>query len=136
MASSPGPSLCSYRFHATVASCLMQHVSLCRLKPWLRRIITRGLAIIPAVIVSAIGGNKAAGKLLILSQVILSLGLIFAVVPLVHFTSSRKKMGRFVNGWIISIIGVIVALIIACLNAYLVVISIKNNEFGNAIGGA
>ena len=116
--------------------CLMQHVSLCRLKPWLRRIITRGLAIIPAVIVSAIGGNKAAGKLLILSQVILSLGLIFAVVPLVHFTSSRQKMGRFVNGWIISIIGVIVALIIACLNAYLVVISIKNNEFGNAIGGA
>jgi len=107
-----------------------------RLKPWVRRILTRGLAIIPAVIVSAIGGNKAAGKLLVLSQVILSLGLIFAVIPLVQFTSSQKKMGRFVNGWIISFIGVIVALIIAGLNAYLVVISIKDNEFGNTSGSA
>jgi len=107
-----------------------------RLKPWVRRILTRGLAIIPAVIVSAIGGNKAAGKLLVLSQVILSLGLIFAVIPLVQFTSSQKKMGRFVNGWIIRMIRRPPALIIAGLNAYLVVISIKNNEFGNTSGSA
>lgn len=118
------------------ASSQLPLICVLRLKPWVRRILTRGLAIIPAVIVSAIGGNKAAGKLLVLSQVILSLGLIFAVVPLVHFTSSRKKMGRFVSGWIISIIGVIVALIIAGLNAYLVVISIKDNQFGNTSGGA
>lgn len=73
---------------------------------------------------------------MVLSQVINSLALIFAVVPVLQFTSSRKKMGQFVNGWIITIIGVMLALIIAGLNGYLVVISIKNNEFGSTIGGA
>ena len=69
-------------------------------------------------------------------QVILSLQLTFAVVPMVHFTTSRAKMGRFVNGWIVTIIAVLVALIIAGLNAYLVVESAITNEFGQAIGGA
>jgi len=66
-----------------------------RLRPWLRRLITRLLAIIPAVIVILWRGDSAVGDLLVLSQVILSLQLSFAVVPLVHFTSDRRKMGQF-----------------------------------------
>ena len=69
-----------------------------RLPAWLRRLITRLIAIVPAVIVTAMYGEHGAGTLLILSQVILSLQLSFAVVPLVHFTSERAKMGDFVNG--------------------------------------
>ncbi|KAK9818795.1 hypothetical protein WJX74_001097 [Apatococcus lobatus] len=107
-----------------------------RLKPWLRRAITRGIAIIPAAIVTGIMGNAGAARLLVLSQVILSLQLTFAVVPMVHFTTSRAKMGRFVNGWIVTIIAVLIALIIAGLNAYLVVESAITNEFGQAAGGA
>jgi manganese transport protein len=70
-----------------------------RLRPWLRRLITRLLAIIPAVIVTAIYGESGTARLLIISQVILSLQLSFAVVPLVLFTSDRSKMGEFVNPW-------------------------------------
>ncbi len=66
-----------------------------RLRPWLRRLITRLLAIIPAVIVILWRGDNGVGDLLILSQVVLSLQLSFAVVPLVHFTSDRRKMGQF-----------------------------------------
>src|SRR4029434_11099777 len=68
-----------------------------RLRPWLRRLITRGIAIVPAVIVAIMYGASGTAKLLILSQVILSLQLSFAVIPLVMFTSDRKKMGDFVN---------------------------------------
>src|SRR5258708_5560591 len=64
-----------------------------RMRPWLRRLITRSVAIIPAVIVSALYGEAGASKLLVFSQVILSLQLGFAVIPLVLFTSDRKKMG-------------------------------------------
>ena len=72
-----------------------------RLRPWLRRLITRLIAIVPAVIVTAIYGEHGTARLLVLSQVILSLQLPFAVVPLVVFTSSRRKMGEFVNpAWI------------------------------------
>ena len=72
-----------------------------RLPAWLRRTITRSLAIIPAVIVVAMYGDSGATKLLVLSQVVLSLQLPFAVVPLVRFTSDPDKMGRFANrGWI------------------------------------
>ena len=102
----------------------------------MRRALTRGIAIIPAAIVSGVGGNAGANRLLVLSQDILSLALPFAVVPLVHFTSSRRKMGRFVNGWIIMIIGVLVALIITGLNGYLVIAAILNNEFGSSSGSA
>lgn len=69
-----------------------------RMKPWLRRAITRGLAIIPAVIVTAMYGESGTAKLLIWSQVILSMQLSFAVIPLVAFTCSKTKMGEFVNG--------------------------------------
>ena len=68
-----------------------------RLKPWLRRLITRAIAIIPAVLVIAIAGEGKLTALLILSQVILSFQLPFAVIPLVQFTSERAKMGEFVN---------------------------------------
>src|SRR5207302_3351769 len=66
-----------------------------RLRPWLRRLITRALAIVPAVIVTAYYGESGTAKLLVLSQVVLSLQLSFAVVPLVLFTSDKKKMGEF-----------------------------------------
>jgi Mn2+/Fe2+ NRAMP family transporter len=79
-------------------------------------------------------GDSGAGKLLVLSQVILSLTLSFAVIPLVHFTCSRAKMGNHVNGWVPSIAGCLLALIIAGLNAYLVITSIINNEFGSTVG--
>ncbi len=68
-----------------------------RLRPWLRRLITRGIAIVPAVITAIMYGESGTAKLLVLSQVILSLQLSFAVFPLVMFTSDRAKMGEFVN---------------------------------------
>ncbi|MES2124346.1 MAG: Nramp family divalent metal transporter [Gemmatimonadota bacterium] len=90
-----------------------------RLPPWLRRLITRLIAIVPAVIVTALYGEKGIGALLILSQVILSLQLSFAVIPLVLFTSSRAKMGEFANHPLTVVIAVVVAVVIAGLNAYL-----------------
>ncbi len=92
-----------------------------RLPPWLRRLITRLIAIIPAVIVTAIYGEKGTGTLLILSQVILSLQLSFAVVPLVKFTGERAKMGPFTNGRLLSAVAWIVAIAIGSLNAWLLV---------------
>jgi len=90
-----------------------------RLPAWLRRLITRLIAIIPAVIVTVLYGEKGAGSLLILSQVILSLQLSFAVVPLVYFTSQRSKMGQFVNGKLLAGTAWIVAVAIAGLNGWL-----------------
>src|SRR5712672_3417391 len=72
-----------------------------RLRPWLRRLVTRGIAIVPAVLVIAWYGPQSTTKLLIFSQVVLSLQLAFAVVPLVLFTSDRRKMGEFANpAWV------------------------------------
>jgi manganese transport protein len=90
-----------------------------RLPAWLRRLITRLIAIIPAVIVTALYGEKGAGSLLILSQVILSLQLSFAVVPLVYFTGQRRKMGEFVNGRALAGLAWAVAVVIMGLNAWL-----------------
>jgi manganese transport protein len=92
-----------------------------RLKPWLRRLITRLIAIVPAVIVTALYGEKGTGQLLILSQVVLSLQLSFAVIPLVRFTSDKLKMGRFANPRWLSALSWAVALTIASLNIYLLV---------------
>jgi manganese transport protein len=90
-----------------------------RLRPWLRRLITRLIAIIPAIIVVYLYGERGTGPLLILSQVVLSLQLPFAVVPLVMFTSDRAKMGPFVNpGWMKALAWV-TAVIIAVLNGWL-----------------
>jgi manganese transport protein len=92
-----------------------------RLPAWLRRLITRLIAIIPAVIVTALYGEKGAGSLLILSQVILSLQLSFAVIPLVYFTNQRSKMGRFVNSPFLATSAWLVAIAIAALNGWLLV---------------
>jgi manganese transport protein len=92
-----------------------------RLKPWLRRLITRLIAIIPAVIVTLISGESGTAKLLVLSQVILSLQLSFAVFPLVMFTSDKLKMGEFVNPLWIKMLAWLVAVVIASLNAWLLV---------------
>ncbi|MCD7035212.1 Nramp family divalent metal transporter [Metabacillus sp. GX 13764] len=90
-----------------------------RLSPWLRRLITRMIAIIPAVIVTLLYGEKGTNDLLILSQVILSMQLSFAVIPLVMFTSDKRKMGQFVNSLPLKIAAWAVAAVIAILNAYL-----------------
>ena len=90
-----------------------------RLKPWLRRLITRFIAIVPAVIVTAIAGERGTAKLLILSQVILSMQLSFAVFPLVLFTSDKRKMGEFVNPSWVKTLSWLVAVLIAALNAWL-----------------
>lgn len=93
-----------------------------RLSPWLRRLVTRLLAIVPAIIVVAISGNEGTAKLLILSQVVLSLQLSFAVVPLVQFTCSRKMMGEFVNSAGVKVLAWLVTVVIVALNAYLLVV--------------
>ncbi|MFB6363398.1 Nramp family divalent metal transporter [Paenibacillus elgii] len=90
-----------------------------RMPSWLRRLITRLIAVIPAVIVTAIAGESGTAKLLILSQVILSFQLAFAVIPLVKFTSDKKKMGEFVNAPWLTVLSWIVAIFIAAVNIYL-----------------
>jgi manganese transport protein len=97
-----------------------------RLPAWLRRLITRLIAIIPAVIVTALYGEHGAGSLLILSQVILSLQLSFAVVPLVYFTSQRKKMGEFVNSPVLMGAAWAVAVVIMGLNAWLLIGTVRD----------
>jgi manganese transport protein len=91
------------------------------LRPWLRRLITRLIAIIPAVFVTVISGEKGTTNLLVLSQVILSLQLSFAVFPLVLFTSDKVKMGEFVNGRVVKWLAWIVAGTIALLNTWLLI---------------
>lgn len=90
-----------------------------RLKPWLRRLITRLIAVIPALIVTILYGEQGTTDLLVLSQVILSMQLSFAVVPLVMFTGSKMKMGEFVNKKWLQILVWIIAFIIIILNLYL-----------------
>jgi manganese transport protein len=90
-----------------------------RLRPWLRRLITRLIAIVPAIVVVMLYGERGTGPLLILSQVVLSLQLPFAVFPLVMFTSDRHKMGPFVNPLWVKLLAWAVALVIAALNAWL-----------------
>lgn len=99
-----------------------------KLPPWLRRMITRGVALVPAVTVAAISGPQGTGKLLVLSQVILSLQLPFAVGPLVWFTSSRARMGKLVNNWVTTIVATLAFLLITGLNTYLVVSAIINGS--------
>ena len=90
-----------------------------RIRPWLRRLITRLIAIVPAVVVIAISGEKGVEDLLILSQVVLSLQLSFAVFPLVMFTCDKVKMGEFVNPAWIKVLSWTVAIVIAVLNVWL-----------------
>jgi manganese transport protein len=97
-----------------------------RLRPWLRRLITRALAIVPAVVITAIYGAAGTEKLLLLSQVVLSLQLPFAVVPLVRFTSDKKRMGEFANPFWIKILAWAAAGLIIVLNGILLYYSIRN----------
>jgi manganese transport protein len=90
-----------------------------RLRPWVRRLITRAIAIVPAVVVSILYGARGTSQLLVLSQVILSLQLSFAVFPLVSFTSDRRKMGEFVNARWLTVLAWTIAVVIASLNAWL-----------------
>jgi manganese transport protein len=92
-----------------------------RLRPWLRRLITRGIAIVPAALTAIFFGENGTARLLILSQVILSLQLSFAVFPLVQFTSDRAKMGEFVNPAWLKTLAYSVAVVIAALNALVLV---------------
>jgi manganese transport protein len=91
-----------------------------KLKPWIRRLITRLIAIVPAFIVTLIYGEKGTANLLVLSQVILSMQLSFAVIPLVIFTNDKKKMGIFANNKTLKISAWVVAFIILFLNIYLI----------------
>ncbi len=90
-----------------------------RLRPWLRRLITRVLAIIPAVVVTAFWGERGTANLLVLSQVILSMQLSFAVFPLVMFTSDKAKMGEFANARWLTYLSWFTAVLIAVLNTWL-----------------
>ncbi|HEY8793596.1 MAG TPA: Nramp family divalent metal transporter [Gemmatimonadaceae bacterium] len=91
-----------------------------RLRPWVRRLITRGVAIVPAVVVAILYGQSGTANLLVMSQVVLSLQLSFAVFPLVRFTSDRAKMGEFANpGWLRAL-SYFVAFLIAVLNVWLI----------------
>ena len=92
-----------------------------RLRPWLRRLITRGIAIVPAAVVAIVYGESGTARLLVLSQVILSMQLSFAVFPLVRFTSDPIKMGEFVNSRWLKALAYLVATIIAALNGWLLV---------------
>ena len=102
-----------------------------RMKPWLRRLFTRLIAILPALISIIFFGEKSTGSLLILSQVILSLQLSFAVVPLVMFTSDRTLMGEFVNPLWLKILSWLTAIVIGSLNIWLLLQTIYGWLFAN-----
>jgi manganese transport protein len=89
-----------------------------RIQPWVRRLITRTLAIVPAVLVIGLHGDSSVTDLLVLSQVVLALQLPFAMFPLLHFTTSRKIMGRWRNGWFLLIAGWGSALLITAMDIY------------------
>jgi manganese transport protein len=91
-----------------------------RMAPWLRRLITRLLALIPAVVAISLAGEQSTQRLLVLSQVILSLQLSFAVIPLIHFTSNRRNMGEFATPWWGQVLAWTTAAIIVALNGKLV----------------
>ncbi|MBK6765488.1 MAG: Nramp family divalent metal transporter [bacterium] len=105
-----------------------------RIRPWLRRIITRSLAIIPAALTIWIMGDSGSYKLLILSQVILSMQLPFAVVPLIQFTSDKRVMGEFASKLWVKILAWLAAAVIISLNVKLV-IGVLGDWIGGAAGG-
>lgn len=96
-----------------------------RIRPWLRRLITRAIAIVPAAIVAVFYGESGTAKLLVFSQVILSFQLSFAVFPLVRFTSDRVKMGSFVNSTPLRVAAYAVAALIAVLNVWLLLQTVR-----------
>jgi manganese transport protein len=89
-----------------------------RIRPWLRRLITRSLAITPAILIIGVRGNSSVTDLLVLSQVVLALQLPFAMFPLLHFTSSRRRMGKWRNGWFLIAAGWTSAVLITVMDLY------------------
>jgi manganese transport protein len=89
-----------------------------RIRAWVRRIITRGLAILPAIVIIAIRGDGSVTDLLTLSQVVLALQLPLAMFPLLHFTSSKAKMGKWKSGWFLLVAGWTSALLITAMDLY------------------
>ena len=89
-----------------------------KLKPWIRRLITRGLAILPAILIIGARGDSSVNDLLTLSQVVLALQLPFAMFPLLHLTSSRRRMGSWKNGWLLSLAGWSSAILITAMDLY------------------
>ena len=100
---------------------VMEGFTKIKVKPWLRRLITRGLAIIPAIIVIQLTGGKATVNLLVWSQVILSLQLPFAIFPLMYVTSDKTKMGEYVNKTWMKIVGYTICGVITALNIFMLV---------------
>jgi len=97
-----------------------------RIQPWMRRLLTRLLAVVPALITCLVAGEESTGKLLVLSQFILSLQLPFAIVPLIFFTSDKKIMGEFAVRPIFKTLGWIAVIMIAGLNFYFVMIQVND----------
>jgi manganese transport protein len=89
-----------------------------KIRPWLRRMITRLLAIVPAILVIGIKGDQSVNSLLTLSQVILGIQLPLAMIPLLHLTSSRKRMGKLANGWFLLVAGWSSCILITALDLY------------------
>jgi manganese transport protein len=89
-----------------------------RIRPWVRRVVTRTLAILPAVLIIGLRGDSSITDLLTLSQVVLALQLPFAMFPLLHFTSSRERMGAWKNGAFLLTAGWISAVLITCMDLY------------------
>jgi manganese transport protein len=102
-----------------------------KIAPWLRRLVTRAVALVPAVVVIALAGESSTQKLLVMSQVVLSLQLSFAVIPLIHFTSNRKNMGAFATPRWVQVVAWASAAVIVGLNAKLVL-----DEVGGWVGVA
>lgn len=96
-----------------------------RIQPWIRRLATRIIAIVPAYLTISLAGEEATGRLLIFSQVVLSLQLGFAVIPLIHFVSNKKRMGSFAIGTTTKIVSWACATIIIGLNINLVLETVK-----------
>jgi manganese transport protein len=97
-----------------------------RLAPWMRRLITRLVAIVPALITVGLYGEHGTARLIILSQVVLSLQLSFAVFPLVKFTGDRSKMGEFASPSWLKVLAWLVAWVILGLNLYLLALTFRS----------
>jgi manganese transport protein len=97
-----------------------------RMRPWLRRLLTRTLAIIPAAFTVYLAGENGTYKLLILSQIILSMQLPFAVIPLIHFTNNKQRMGALANRLWVQALAWLTAAMIVVLNVWLVALSVRD----------
>src|ERR1700678_3767710 len=97
-----------------------------RMRPWLRRLMTRTLAIIPAALTVYVAGENGTYRLLILSQIILSMQLPFAVIPLIHFTNDKQRMGAFANSAWVRVLAWLTAALIVVLNVWLIMLSVRD----------